>query len=67
MVFFKLHYLYLTMARTISRKDHMSKVLQLRCHEEDLANIRIAAMNAGKDMSAFVRDILIKEKVINPV
>ena len=45
----------------------MTKVIVFRAHEEDIANIKLAAMNQGKDVSGFIRELLIKEKVLMPV
>ena len=55
------------MSRTIMRGSKMDRPFQMRFHEEDLANLKLAAQSAGKDVSAFIRDLLIKEKVINPI
>ena len=53
------------MSRTIARKARMDKTVVLRCHEEDAANIKLAAMNEGIDCSAFLRRLLVKSGVIN--
>ena len=55
------------MARTNSRKEKMTKVIVFRAHDEDIANLKLAAQNAGKDVSGFIREILVREKVLNPI
>ena len=55
------------MGRTISRKSKMDQRIVLRATVEDVANLKIAAQEQGKDPSAFLRDILIREKVIKPM
>ena len=54
------------MARTNSRSQKMERIFGMRFHEEDFANLKLAAMERGMDISGFVRQLLIKEKVINP-
>ena len=55
------------MGRTISRKSKMTERIVLRATVEDVVNLKLAAQQQGKDPSAFLRDILIKEKVIQPM
>ena len=55
------------MARTIMRGAKMDRPFQMRFHSEDLANLKLAAQRSGKDVSAFIRELLIKEKIINPI
>lgn len=53
------------MARTICRKAPMKGAIKMRAHEEDIANIKLAAMNMGLDVSTFIRQVLIKQGIIN--
>lgn len=55
------------MARTNSRSTKMNKVIVFRAHEEDIANLKLAAMSKGKDVSGFIREILVRERVLNPI
>lgn len=55
------------MARTISRKSAMTERIVFRGTQEDVANIKLAAQEQGKDCSAFIRSLLIKEKIIQPL
>ena len=55
------------MSRTIARKERMNDTIVVRCHTEDKVNLKLAAQAAGKDSSALVRELLIREKIINPV
>ena len=66
-LFFIQHNYNGTMSRTISRSSAMSKTIVFRAHEEDIANIKLAAQKKGKDCSAFIRDLLIREGIIKPV
>ena len=55
------------MSRTISRKTKMTEKIVFRGHPEDVANIKLAAQQLGMDSSAFLRYLLIKERIISPV
>lgn len=55
------------MARTISRGEKMNSRIFFRCTEDDRVAIRLEAQKRGQDMSAFIRDLLIREKVITPL
>ena len=55
------------MARTNSRSTKMNKQIIMRAHEEDLANLKMAASEKGIDVSGLIRSVLIKERLINPV
>ena len=45
----------------------MDSSILIRATQEDKVNLKLAAQSAGKDVSAFIRDILIREKVITPL
>lgn len=45
----------------------MNKTITMRATEDDIATIKLQAQRKGKDMSQFLRDILIAERVINPM
>ena len=53
------------MSRTIMRKHSMNKFIRLRAHEEDVANLKIRAQQKGMDVSAYVRQLLIEQGVLN--
>ena len=55
------------MARTISRKSKMNERIVIRGTEEDMANIKLAAQEKGMDCSTLIRQLLIKERIINPL
>lgn len=55
------------MARTNSRSTKMNRQFIMRCHDEDLANLKLAAAERGVDVSSLIRQTLIKERLINPV
>ena len=55
------------MARTNSRKTKMTQRVVMRAHEEDVANLKIAAMQSGLDVSTFIRQVLVAQKIINPI
>lgn len=55
------------MARTISRGEKMASRIFFRCTEEDRVAVKLEAQKRGQDMSAFIRDLLIREKVITPL
>jgi uncharacterized protein (DUF1778 family) len=45
----------------------MDSSILIRATQEDKANLKLAAQSSGKDVSAFIRDLLIREKVITPL
>ena len=45
----------------------MTEKIVVRAHKEDISNLKLAAQKMGMDSSAFVRYLLIKEKIIHPV
>ena len=45
----------------------MDADIKMRATQKDKANIKLKAMEQGKDVSAFLRDLLIKEKIIEPL
>ncbi len=45
----------------------MNRSLVIRLTDEDQSRIRIEAQRQGIDMSAMVRQLLIRERVIRPV
>ena len=53
--------------RTITRASKMNQVLSLRCTIEDRAKLKLAAQRQGIDMSALVRQLLIKEGILDPL
>lgn len=53
------------MARTISRKARMDGSIKMRAHEEDIANLKLKAQAQGLDVSTFLRQVLIKNGVLN--
>ncbi len=53
------------MARTIARRMAMDKTIKMRAHDEDVANIKLAAQRKGLDVSTYLRQLLIKEGVLN--
>ncbi len=53
------------MARTICRKAAMTETIKFRGHPEDCANIKLAAQRNGLDVSTYLRQLLIKEGVLN--
>lgn len=55
------------MARTISRGQKMDTRIFFRCTEEDRVAVKLEAQKHGKDMSCYIRDLLIREKVITPL
>lgn len=55
------------MPRNIARSERMDDKIVVRCHSKDKAELTVAAQQMGMDCSAFVRYILIKEKVLSPV
>ena len=55
------------MSRTISRGTKMTEKIVVRAHKEDIANLKLAAQQLGMDSSAFIRYLLIREKIIHPV
>ena len=55
------------MARNYARSGPMTESIRIRATQKDKTELTIAAQNMGMDVSGFVRYILIKEKVINPV
>ena len=63
---FKQHYTN-KMSRTIARKSKMNQRIVIRGTDEDIANIKLAAQELGMDCSALIRQLLIKEKIIQPL
>lgn len=55
------------MARTISRGTRMNERIYFRATPEDITNLKLAAQRQGVDVSAFIRNILIKERVFSPL
>lgn len=55
------------MPRTIARSEKMSERMVLRCTPSDIAALRLAAQNKGLDVSALVRMLLIKERILEPL
>ena len=55
------------MSRTNSRSEKMTRTVWLRATEADVASLKLNAMQRGVDVSALIRQTLIKEKLINPV
>ena len=55
------------MARTITRGQPMTGKIAIRATEDDIASLKLEAMKTGLDVSAFVRQLLIKEKIIKPL
>ena len=54
------------MARTNSRSAKMSSSIKFRAHETDVANLKLAAQRQGLDVSTFLRQILIRERILSP-
>lgn len=54
------------MAKTIARGERMDKVIAIRATQSDVAEVKLAALNMGMDVSCYIRYLLIREKVINP-
>ena len=55
------------MARTITRKTKMEERVVFRATQEDIANIKVAAMRSGMDSSGYIRQLLINKGVINAI
>ena len=55
------------MARHIARATAMTERVVVRSTHKDKAEIAMAAARLGMDSSAFIRYLLIKEKVITPL
>lgn len=55
------------MARTIARATTMTERIVIRATAKDKAEVAIAGQKLGMDSSAFIRYLLIKEKVITPL
>ena len=55
------------MARYNTRSAKMTEKIVIRGHLEDVAKIKLCAMNQGMDMSGFIRQLLIKERVIDVI
>jgi len=55
------------MARTNSRSTKMEVAITFRGTEEDKINIKLAAQRSGLDLSGFIRQLLIRERVITPL
>ena len=55
------------MSRTISRKTKMTERLVIRATAEDLANVKLAAQQKGMDSSTLIRQLLIEQKIIQPL
>lgn len=53
------------MARYNTRSHKMDQRIVIRGHVEDVAKIKLSAMKQGMDMSGFIRQILIKERIID--
>lgn len=54
------------MSRTISRSERMDDSIRFRCTQADRAAIKSASQEAGLDVSTYIRQILIREKIISP-
>lgn len=55
------------MPRTVSRSEPMNESIVFRGTANDKAQVKLAAQQQGMDTSAFIRYLLIKEKIINPL
>ena len=55
------------MPRTNSRSEKMTKQIIFRGTEADKANLKLAAMERGIDVSSLIRQALILERYISPV
>ena len=55
------------MARTIARQTAMTERITIRATHKDKTDVALKAQDMGMDSSAFIRYLLIKEKVISPV
>jgi uncharacterized protein (DUF1778 family) len=55
------------MARTTTRGAHLTDSLIIRISPEDKASIKLAANKVGLDVSNFIRQMLIREKVLSPI
>lgn len=55
------------MSRTTTRGAHLTESLIIRISAEDKANIKLAANRLGLDVSNFIRQLLIREKVLSPI
>jgi hypothetical protein len=53
------------MANIASRGTRMDKSIVFRATEQDKAELRIAATNAGMTVCSLIRQLLIKEKLIS--
>lgn len=55
------------MSRTIARSAKMTEFIKLRATAKDRADVALCAQKLGMDSSAFIRYILIKEHIIQPL
>ena len=55
------------MPRTISRSERMDESIVLRATRDDKSRIKLEAQKRGMDVSTFIRMVLIKENIINPL
>lgn len=55
------------MPRHIARATAMTDKIVIRATAKDKAEVALAGQNLGMDSSAFIRYLLIKEKVITPL
>ena len=54
------------MPRTVARGSAMTQTMAIRVTENDKAEIKLAALKQGLDISQFMRQLLIREKIISP-
>ena len=54
------------MPKSIARGERMDKTIAIRATESDCAELKLAALNQGMDVSCFLRHILIREKILTP-
>ena len=55
------------MPRRIARSTAMTEKIVIRSTQKDKTDVALAGQQLGMDSSAFIRYLLIKEKVISPV
>lgn len=55
------------MPRTISRSERMDESIVLRATRDDKTRIKLEAQKRGMDVSTFIRMVLIRENLINPL
>ena len=55
------------MPRTNARATKMTNTISIRATADDVAQIRLKAQRRGMDLSAYLRDLLIRNQIINPL